>query len=43
MEREAVADLGGVPEDAVFLKKPLNFDWLHGYISAMLSGRRRRV
>ena len=41
LDREAVASRGGLPEDAMFLKKPVNFEWLHGYVSALLGGKRR--
>lgn len=33
----AIAERGGVPEGATVLRKPLNFDWLHGYVSALLA------
>ena len=41
MEREFVDDSGGLPEGALFLKKPLNFEWLHGYVTAMLARKVR--
>ena len=31
---------GGLPTDALFLPKPINFDWLHGYLSALLAAKR---
>lgn len=36
----AIAERGGVPEGAMVLRKPLNFDWLHGYVSALLASLR---
>lgn len=40
MAPDALAARGGLPEGALFLKKPLNFEWLHGYLSALLSCKR---
>lgn len=31
---------GGLPPDALFLPKPINFDWLSGYLSALLAAKR---
>lgn len=36
----AIAERGGVPEGAMVLRKPLNFDWLQGYVSALLANLR---
>jgi CheY-like chemotaxis protein len=41
MEREAVDDIGGLPEGALFLRKPLSFEWLHGHVTAMLARKAR--
>ena len=34
---EAVASRGGLPLHAQLLAKPVNFDWVHGYISALIA------
>ena len=36
----AIEARGGLPSDAVLVHKPLNFDWLHGYVSALLAAKR---
>ena len=33
---EAITARGGLPPHAHLLKKPVNFDWLHGYLSALV-------
>lgn len=40
LSKDAIAARGGLPPDAVFLAKPINFDWLHGYLSALLAAKR---
>ena len=37
---EAIAARGGLPLHAQLLQKPVNFDWLHGYISALVVANR---
>src|SRR5881397_2716957 len=37
---EAIAARGGLPLHAQLLQKPINFDWLHGYISALVVANR---
>src|SRR3982751_4036745 len=34
---EAVQARGGLPPEAHLLQKPINFDWLHGYITALVT------
>ena len=34
---EAIAARGGLPSHAHLLKKPVNFDWLQGYLTALVS------
>ena len=38
---EAVAERGGLPPHAYLLQKPVNFDWLHGYLTALLTANRK--
>lgn len=38
---EAIAARGGLPEHAHLLPKPANFDWLHGYVSALVAANRK--
>jgi excisionase family DNA binding protein len=38
---EAVAARGGLPPHAHLLQKPVNFDWLHGYLTALLTANRK--
>ena len=37
---EAIAARGGLPLHAQLLQKPVNFDWLHGYVSALVATNR---
>jgi len=39
-ERE-VTERGGLPADSVYLGRPLDMSWLHGYFVALLSTRQR--
>lgn len=39
MAPEEIKRRGGLPHDALLRPKPLNFDWLHGYVSAQLMAR----
>ena len=41
LEPEVIAARGGLPEEALFLKKPISYDWLQGYITAMVASKRR--
>lgn len=38
---EAVAARGGIPAHAHLLKKPINFDWLQGYVTALVTANRK--
>jgi excisionase family DNA binding protein len=38
---EAVQARGGLPPEAHLLQKPINFDWLHGYITALVTANRK--
>ncbi|UUZ62345.1 response regulator [Polaromonas sp. P1-6] len=37
---EAIAARGGLPLHAQMLQKPVNLDWLHGYVSALVAANR---
>ena len=37
---EAVQARGGLPEQAHLMQKPVNFDWLHGYLTALIAANR---
>ncbi len=37
LPRQAIDARGGFPEDAFMLQKPVNFDWLQGFMSAMVA------
>jgi excisionase family DNA binding protein len=37
----AVEARGGLPQHAYLLQKPVNFDWLHGYLTALLTANRK--
>lgn len=41
LSKEAVAERGGLPPNSHYLKKPINFDWLHGYVTALLVANRK--
>jgi len=34
---EAIAERGGLPSHAHLLQKPVNFDWLQGYVTALVA------
>lgn len=38
---EAIQARGGLPPDAHFHRKPINFDWLHGYVTALEGANRK--
>lgn len=38
---EAIEERGGLPPDAHRLQKPVNFDWLHGYVTALVTANRK--
>lgn len=40
MSEEAVTARGGLPPGTLFRQKPVNFDWLHGYVTALLTALR---
>jgi excisionase family DNA binding protein len=42
LDREAIAMRGELPAGALVRPKPVNFDWLHGYMSALVAARRQR-
>lgn len=37
---EVVEARGGLPEHAHLMQKPINFDWLHGYLTALVAANR---
>lgn len=39
---DAVQARGGLPTHAHLLQKPINFDWLQGYLTAMATANRKR-
>ncbi|HYW56255.1 MAG TPA: response regulator [Polaromonas sp.] len=41
LPKEAVKERGGLPPNSHYLEKPINFDWLHGYITALLVANRK--
>ena len=40
MPEEAVVARGGLPPGTLFRQKPFNFDWLQGYVTALLTALR---
>lgn len=40
---EVIASRGGLPPQARLIQKPLNPDWLHGYITALVDNQRQSV
>ena len=40
LSSEAVQARGGLPEHAHLMQKPINFDWLHGYLTALVTANR---
>jgi excisionase family DNA binding protein len=40
MNEDAVTARGGLPPGTLFRQKPVNFDWLHGYVTALLTAIR---
>ena len=41
MAPDAIEGRGGLPHDAILRPKPVNFDWLHGYMSALLAAKQK--
>ncbi len=41
LPKEAIEARGGLPRDAWQLEKPVKFDWLHGYVSALVAANRK--
>lgn len=41
LSREAIQAKGGLPPDAHFQGKPINFDWLQGYVTALVGANRK--
>ncbi|MBP7564974.1 MAG: hypothetical protein KA795_03110 [Burkholderiaceae bacterium] len=35
LSEEVIKERGGVPEGAFLLGKPIDFSWLHGFLSAL--------
>jgi len=42
LPRQSFDSRGGFPEDAYMLPKPINFDWLQGFMSAMVAAKRNQ-
>ena len=42
LPRQSFDSRGGFPEDAFMLPKPINFDWLQGFMSAMVAAKRNQ-
>ena len=42
LPRQAFDSRGGFPEDAFMLKKPINFDWLQGFMSAVVATKLKK-
>ena len=42
LPRQAFDSRGGFPEDAFMLQKPINFDWLQGFMSAMVASKLKK-
>ncbi|MBC7548290.1 MAG: response regulator [Polaromonas sp.] len=40
LSSEAVHARGGLPEHAHLMQKPIKFDWLHGYLTALVAANR---
>lgn len=41
LPKEAIEARGGLPPHAHLLQKPVNFDWLHGYLTALVTAKRK--
>lgn len=41
LPRESITERGGLPSNSYYLEKPINFDWLHGYVTALLVANRK--
>lgn len=41
LSQEAIQARGGLPSDAHFHGKPINFDWLQGYVTALVGANRK--
>ena len=41
LSREVVRERGELPPNSHYLEKPINFDWLHGYVTALLVANRK--
>lgn len=41
LPRESITERGGLPLNSYYLEKPINFDWLHGYVTALLVANRK--
>ena len=43
LPKEAVEKRGGLPPSSIYLEKPINFDWLQGYMTDLLAASRNRL
>lgn len=41
LPNEAIKQRGGLPPNSDYHEKPINFDWLHGYVTAMVGANRK--
>jgi CheY-like chemotaxis protein len=37
LSASVIESRGGLPPQALMLQKPINFDWLHGYVTALVN------
>jgi YesN/AraC family two-component response regulator len=42
LPRQSFDSRGGFPDDAFMLPKPINFEWLQGFMSAMVAAKRKQ-
>lgn len=43
MDAEALEARGGLPPETMLRSSPVNFDWLHGYLSALIAARQKQA
>ena len=41
LPKEVIKERGGLPPNSYYLEKPINFDWLHGYVTALGGANRK--
>lgn len=41
LSSEEVAEQGGIPEDAIHVRKPVDMGWLNGYLTALVGAKRK--